>query len=138
MAKNSKPIDILLVSRDAGVIEATRAILRENPNHILLEREVTSSNLFSVISEVHPDIVMLDFDFLQNPFYLVDRIFIEFSDMAVIAVLSQHAMEDIDRVVLAGAWAFIRYPFQRDKLLMTVRRVMELLDKNPVTSSEPG
>ena len=45
----------------------------------------------------------------------------------VIVILSEADMVNSDRVIQSGARAFIQYPYQADNLIVTIKRVMELM-----------
>jgi len=122
--------NILLLSKNPSIIDATRASLTQEENLNLIENEITSLNLFQIIAQVQPDVILLDFEFQTNSLDLVDNITSEYPQSAVIAILSEPDMINLDRVVLSGARAFIQYPFPADKLLITIKRVVTLTDRN--------
>jgi len=136
MAKKNESATILLVSKNPSVIEATRTTLAEEEELMLLEKEVTPENLINVISQLKPDVVLLDFGFQHHPFYLVDKLASDFPKSAVVALLSESEMVNLDRVVLSGARAFLQYPFQSEKLVIIIKRVLELLERNQTTLTE--
>lgn len=136
MAKNNESATILLVSKNPSVIEATRTTLAEQDELKLLEKEITQENLLNVISQLKPDVVLLDFGFQHHPFYLVDKLASDFPKSAVVALLSESEMVNLDRVVLSGARAFLQYPFQSEKLVIIIKRVLELLERNQTTLTE--
>ena len=141
MPKNTGSVSILLVSANPLIVEATREDLAEEQLLNLIDREVTPADLFSTISKAQPDVVLLDFEFQPQPFDLVDEIASRFPTSAVVAILTEAEMVNLDRVVLSGARAFVKYPYQPRKLVITIKRVMELLERNkltPDTPSEPG
>ena len=132
MAKTIQSATILLVSKDPSVIETTQTTLAKEDFLHLMDQEVTSNNLYQVIKETHPDIILLDLGFQPHPFSLLDEITSSYPTSAVVAVLSKEGMANVERVVLSGARAFIQYPFQPGKLVITLKRVMELLGRNQV------
>ncbi len=141
MPKNAETVSILLVSQNPSLIETTREDLAEEKIFNLIGREVTPADLFLTISKTQPDIVLLDFEFQPQPFDLVDEIATKFPACAVVAILTESEMANLDRVVLSGARAFVKYPYQPRKLAITIKRVMELLERNkfsPEESPEPG
>ncbi|HCU57194.1 MAG TPA: hypothetical protein DF984_03040 [Anaerolineaceae bacterium] len=141
MPKNAETVSILLVSKNPSLIETTREDLAEEKIFNLIGREVTPADLLLTISKTQPDIVLLDFEFQPQPFDLVDEIATKFPACAVVAILTESEMVNLDRVVLSGARAFVKYPYQPRKLVITIKRVMELLERNkisPEESSEPG
>jgi Flp pilus assembly CpaE family ATPase len=54
---------------------------------------------------------------------------------AVVAILPESEKVDSDRVLLSGARDFIQYPYQSDNLVITIKRVIELLVRNQARSS---
>jgi len=130
MPKMTESAVILQVSKNPEIVKAARTILGKEKLLNLLEREVTLDNLFQVIAETKPDVILFDFDFYPQPFDLVDKIVSRFSKSAVVAILSDSETVDLDIVVLSGARAFVRYPFKRGKLVVTIKRVLQLLDRN--------
>ena len=121
---------ILLVSKNTSVIESTRTTLAKEKILKLIEKKVTSKDLFPVIAETQPDVILLDFEFQKHPFDLVDKIVSKHSICAVVAILSESEKVDSDRVLLSGARDFIQYPYQKDNLVITIKRVIELLERN--------
>ena len=136
MAKKSESATILLVSKNPSVIEATRTTLAKEKELKLIEKEVTLENLINVISQLKPDVILLDFGFQHHPFYLVDKLAADFPKSAIVALLSESEMANLDRVVLSGARAFLQYPFQSEKLVIIIKRVLELLERNQTTPIE--
>jgi len=131
----TQPTTILLVSENPSVIESTRAALAKEKILELIDKKVTSKNLFSVIDETQPDVILLDFEFQQHPFDLVDKIASKYSMCAVVAILSESEKVDSDRVLLSGARDIIQYPYQSDNLVITIKRVIELLEGSQAHSS---
>ena len=131
----TQPTTILLVSENPSVIESTRAALAKEKILELIDKKVTSKNLFPVIDETQPDVILLDFEFQQHPFDLVDKIVSKYSMCAVVAILSESEKVDSDRVLLSGARDIIQYPYQSDNLVITIKRVIELLEGSQAHSS---
>ena len=131
----TQPTTILLVSENPSVIESTRAALAKEKILELIDKKVTSKNLFSVIDETQPDVILLDFEFQQHPFDLVDKIASKYSMCAVVAILSESEKVDSDRMLLSGARDIIQYPYQSDNLVITIKRVIELLEGSQAHSS---
>ncbi len=136
MPNNAETVKILLASSNPSIAAATREDLAEEKLLNLIEREVTPADLFSTISKTQPDVVLLDFEFQPQPFDLVDEIASKFPACAVVAILTESEMVNLDRVVLSGARAFVKYPYQPRKLVITIKRVMELLERNKISPEE--
>jgi pilus assembly protein CpaE len=130
MANATESARILLVSQDPAVIQSTREYLAEEDTLELAQKEVTAGNMFSVIETIVPDVILLDFNFQANPFNLVDQIVREYPKSAVIAILPEDQVVNLDRVVLSGARAFVKFPYEGYKLPITIKRVMELQQQN--------
>lgn len=136
MATTTKAATILLASTNAWVIEATRTILAKVEKLHLIEKEVNKDNLFQVIAETQPDVILLDFKIQPQPFFLTYKIASEFPMSAVVAILSEAKMVKSYRAVQAGAQAFIQFPFPSDSLIFIIKRVMERFDPTPTISTE--
>jgi len=128
MATMNEPITILLVSKNQSIIESTRTVLANESTLLLSEEEITSETLFNVITESQPDVILYDFEFHGKPFTMLDKIASEYPMSAVVAILSESQTINLDRVILSGARAFIFYPYQPGKLVITIRRITELID----------
>ena len=126
MANATESTKILLVSKNPEIIQSTRSYLAEEATLGLVEKDVTTGNLFSVIEAVEPDVILLDFNFQPNPFNLVDQVVSEYPQSAVIAILPEDQVINLDRVVLSGARAFVKFPYEGYKLPITIKRVIEL------------
>jgi pilus assembly protein CpaE len=139
METTTQSTTILVVSRNSSVIKSTRTTLAKEKILKLIDKKVTSKNLFPVIAETQPDVILLDFKFQKHPFDLVEKIASEHSMCAVVAILSESVKVDSDRVLLSGARDFIQYPYQSDNLVITINRVIELLERSQAHSSlTPG
>ena len=136
MAKSTEIANILLVSKNQAVIDDTHAAFSNELFLKLVEKSVTPGNLFDVIEDTKPDVILFDFAFQQRPFYLVDKIASEYPMCGVVAVLSESQLADLDRVILAGARAFVHYPYQREKLVSTIQRVVELLEREKTEAAQ--
>jgi pilus assembly protein CpaE len=126
MAKTTEPKKILLISKNSYIVEATRLSLLRLDFLKLIEKEVTSQNLFEVITETKPDVILFDFEFQNDPRDLLEKIVSEYPGFAVIAILSESEMVNSEQVILSGARAFIQYPFQTNNLVVIVKRVLDL------------
>jgi pilus assembly protein CpaE len=130
MPTNAPPATVLLVSKDQGIINATRAALADEEQVNLVDQELTAAILFEIIHRMQPDVILLDFAFQSQPLNLLDKLTTEFPKSAVVAILSEAEMDQSDRVVLSGARAFIKFPYQPGMLPVTIKRVMELKERN--------
>jgi pilus assembly protein CpaE len=118
---------ILLISKNSFIIEATRLKLANVEFLQLISKEVTSENLLTVVGETKPDVILLDFEFQFQPFELIEKIKSGYPQSAVIVILPETEMENSGQVLRSGARAFVQYPYQSDVLVVTIKRVMELM-----------
>ena len=130
MAVTIKSSKILLVSRDASILEATRNALLNEQTMELVDKAVTSENLNQVINETQPDLILLDYWFQLDPLLLIDKLTSQYPSSALVALLPESEISNSDRVVLSGARAFVQYPYQSETLVTTARRVLELMQRN--------
>jgi pilus assembly protein CpaE len=130
MATKTDTKTILLISKNSFILEATRSKLAKVKFMNLISKEVTSENLLSIISKTQPDVILLDFEFQNQPFDLMDKIKSGSPGCAVIAILPESEVVNSDRVVLSGARAFVQYPYTADILVVTIKRVMDLMVRN--------
>ncbi len=138
MPTSNTTATVLLVSKNQELFAATRAALEGEESLSLIDQELTPGILFSVIARIRPNVILLDYDFQKQPLNLVDKIAAEFPASSLVAILSEAEMDQSDRVVLSGARAFIKYPFPADKLIITIKRVLELKQRNQAhPSGEP-
>ena len=122
---------ILSVSNNQQILEAIDAALNDEADLSLLDRSSLQEGMQSTIAKLHPDVVLLDFDYQGDETYtLVDGIASNFPAVAVVVILSEEKIQFSDKVILSGARAFILYPFVDKNLLSTTRRVVELLKRN--------
>lgn len=135
MANELIKTSILLISRNPSIIASTRAALAEKEHLELIQTDVTPGNLFTVIEENQPNVILLDFDFQSTAFNLMDRIVTEYPKSALVAVISDGEKVDLDLVILSGARAFVQYPYPPGKLVVTIKRVVELRERNHVGSA---
>jgi pilus assembly protein CpaE len=130
MSTTTESAKILLVSKNPAVIEAAERILAQEESLNLIDEKVTIENWYQIIAETKPDVILFDFTFHAQPFDLVDKIISSSTKSAVIAILWESKNIDLDRVVLSGARAFVKFPFQEGRLQATIKRVLQLIDRH--------
>lgn len=120
MTNAYQPLEILLVSNNPSIIEATRKAVGKAEILNLVEDKVTSRVLTKAIVNTQPDLVLLDFDNLSQPFFLVYKLASEYPMFPSIAILPESKIDNADRVVQAGARAYISFPYTAPGALMDV------------------
>jgi pilus assembly protein CpaE len=94
------------------------------------------------IGAAKADFILIDHQLGGQPTLdIIDDIALEFPDVAVIAILPENDPVQIQKVMLAGARAFLVQPFTQINLLSTLRRVNELEGRRrtqtPIRSGGP-
>jgi pilus assembly protein CpaE len=111
MIKTNRPPVILLVSNNQEIIQSTRKTLKNSELLTLAEDKVSSRVLSKALVKTQPDLVLLDFDNLKQPFYLVYKLSTEYPMFPSIVILPESKKDRADRVVQAGASATMFFPF---------------------------
>ncbi len=116
---------ILLVSKNSSVIAASRKALAKENSLKLLEKKPTPENLFELLTEIVPDVVLLDFEFQDKPIELLQKIASHSSQSPVVAILPESGLALSDQALLAGAAHVVPYPYQSDKLVSTIKETLK-------------
>ena len=127
MTTKTEPISILLISKNPFIYEATRSTLAKVEFLRLFVKKITPVNYQAVLAETKPDVILLDFEFQNQPVELLEKIISEHPKSMVIVILSESDMVNSGQVMLLGARAFIHYPYIADSLIVTIKRVMDLM-----------
>ena len=133
MKKTTRPPVILLVSNNPTLIEDTRKALGQAEILNLAEEKVSSRILSKAIVNTQPDMVLLDFENLKQPYFLVYKLASEYPMYPSIAILPEAKLEIADRVVQAGARAYISFPYaSSDELQKLIGEYIQVIDNaNP-------
>jgi len=126
MTTKTAPVSILLVSKNSFIYEATRSTLGNVEFLSLIAKEITTSNYQAVIAETKPNVILLDYEFQNQPVDILEQITTDYPESAVIVILPESEMVNSDRMILSGAKAIIQYPYLADNLVVTIKRVLEL------------
>jgi pilus assembly protein CpaE len=131
MATTIEKKKILVITKNPLIGDSIAAILKNQKDLILLDASIVAENMMPAIAELCPDVILLDYEYQQKGFFdLVDKIATEYTGSAVIVILPESEMVNSERVILSGARAFLLNPFRQENLLNTIRRVMELMNRN--------
>jgi pilus assembly protein CpaE len=130
MKTNSEPMTnsnkkrILLVSSNKSIRDLTHEIIQESDDLELIEREINSKNIFSVVDETRPNIILFDLKFQKDPHNLISEISSKHPTCALIAFHSQSEIVDTNRILESGAHGLISFPYQLENLNNTINRVI--------------
>ena len=102
----------------SGVI---REALAQDPGYLLIDRRLDADQLMESIETLQPNCVVLDFvGAPANPLELIESLSWQFPEMAIVVVLPEDQLGEANRVVLAGARAFLGQPLAPQELLDTL------------------
>jgi pilus assembly protein CpaE len=127
---------ILTIIEDINVNQLVKFSLKDVDDFQIIEHSTVEEGIQSAIAKLQPNIVLLDFDVKKEHTYtIIDNIAATFPEVAVVVILQESEANVSDRVVLSGARAFLLFPFTKEKLLTTLRRLVELAKRNSPGSS---
>jgi pilus assembly protein CpaE len=139
MAKPTQPTRLISVSKNPALLQAIETALQKEEDFELLQSPTYAENAIQTIQMLEPDIILLDFQYEGEQIYdTIDDIVLKFPKLSVIVILPEEEIRNSNRVILAGARAFLMFPFSHINLLSALRRVMELQTRTTSTSSQPS
>jgi pilus assembly protein CpaE len=122
---------ILVISNDPIITDPIRVVVNAQTDMVWIDPIADGKDLLVEIAMLAPDVILLDFVYQKMGFFdLVDQITTAYPSCALIVVLPENEMVNSERIILAGARAFLVTPFKQENLLNTIRRVMELMIRN--------
>ena len=124
--KKTSP-ELLLVSNDSSLIEATRNSLASNGPDYLNVIKGSRETLNRTIDATRPQVILLDLNYAPEPIILIQELVNKYPQIAIIPILSEERMVDADKVLLTGARTFVKYPYQQDALTITVSRAIAMM-----------
>jgi pilus assembly protein CpaE len=129
---------ILLVSNNQDLIEATQTNLASNDFNDLIVRMGNRERLAEIIAETQPKLILLDFDIDPEPIKLIQEAINAYPHIAFVPILTEAHMANADQILLTGARFFVKYPYQQDALILTVKRAMDYKQSEQInTKSAP-
>ena len=129
---------ILLVSNNQDLIEATQTNLASNDFNDLIVRMGNRERLAEIIAETQPKLILLDFDIDPEPIKLIQEAINAYPHIAFVPILTEAHMVNADQILLTGARVFVKYPYQQDALILTVKRAMDYKQSEQInTKSAP-
>lgn len=137
MQKNTDSTTVFLVSGNQTAIDFVQTILTPETGFFLLGSSVHDEKVVETLWEKQPAIVLLDSNIEDdNSLLRIDEIASQYTRGVVITFLPEKQVKLSDQVILAGARAIIYYPFTETNLLVTLRRMQELITRNPPQNGE--
>ena len=136
MANMNPAINILVVTKNPSITAAARKALEKKEGLNLIKKKVTSDNLFPLLTETQPDVILFDFAFQNNPVQLLKKIAANNSNSTLVAILSESEMVDSDKAAEAGVRDSVMYPSQFDNLPATIENARISMKKGQAPSSQ--
>jgi len=119
---------ILVVSDNDKIINIINDSFKDEVQSYFINQAAISGDVFDVIEEQKPDIILLDIDYGEDTKgldLLMDLRGFELSVEIPVLVMSS-SNEDIERAVRFGAGDFLRVPFDRLELTVRVKSLLSL------------
>lgn len=127
MANLQGLIRVLAVSSNEPTLEIIKTTLEKEKSFTFLEYKQPGVNLMEDMDALQPNCILLDYLIQSgNPLDLIDNIAQKFPEMIMVVILPQDKISEANRVILAGARAFMVQPFNQNDLLETLRHIKEL------------
>ena len=118
---------VMPITSNAAMLEQIRTALNDQPDYLLIDRQAGDDELMEALENARPNCVLLDFlGPPANPLGMIDSLSLQFPDMTVVVLLPANKLAEANRLILAGARAFISQPFSDKELLDTLGRTREL------------
>ena len=124
----SHALRVLLISKDELFVKEAENIIQSDSQFELVVPELVEENILQAVKIEQPDILLFDYRYfpLEETFDVIDDITILNPKTATLVVIPEEEVVNANKVILAGARAFLPYPFTRASLLNTLKRVHEL------------
>ena len=131
MTAQKSKYQVLLFSNNDLVIKDVRSELQKTKLFRLQEGKVSDVNKFpQIISENKPEVVFLDYDLqTEDTVQWVEQLIRQFPTIPVMVIFSEEDIQYSSNVVLAGARAFLPYPFEHDLFTKTMDRIHDLIER---------
>ncbi len=121
-------VRVVLVTKSDLVEKEVNTVLEAEREFELMDMSYLEEGVLGAVQTLQPDIILYDYNYgtLEETFDTIDDLTMLHPESAVVVILPEEAAAQANQVILAGARAFIFYPFTQLNLLSTLRRVREL------------
>jgi pilus assembly protein CpaE len=127
MPDSQNPSKVLVLSGVKETHDQIQSVLREEEAFDLIKSKSTPEQISQAVKQAQPDILLVDSDSYKDSILdQIDEVTINFPAVAIIVLLPEGESVSANKVMLAGARAFIMYPINSDELLDSLKRVKEL------------
>ncbi len=131
MPNPQDPIRVLAISSNESMQGSIKIALDNEKNYFFIEFEKLGENLIEGIEQLQPNCILLDYLYQNgNSLDLIDSLSLQLPEVIVVVILPQDKIAEANRVILAGARAFMIQPFNQKDLLDTLKRIKELYQRS--------
>ncbi|MEN6523949.1 MAG: cellulose synthase operon protein YhjQ/BcsQ [Anaerolineaceae bacterium] len=142
MAPDPSPtaVKVLVISKNDVLSKEVDTVFESDKEFHLQDASYLEDGVVQAVKSLLPDIVLYDYQYSapDEIFDTIDDITILHPDVSIIVIIPEEEIANANRVILAGARAFIPYPFSHVNLLSTMKRVRELHSRITGPGSQPG
>jgi pilus assembly protein CpaE len=127
MTGSQEAFRVLPITSNDSLSALIKAALSQDPGYLYIDRHLKAAELMESIESLQPHCIVLDFAGAPaKPLELIDSLAWQFPDTAIVVALPKDQLAEANRVILAGARAFITQPADQQELLDTVGRMREV------------
>ncbi len=121
-------VKVLVITKSDLLSKEVDTVFESDKEFHLEDASYLEDGVVQAVKALMPDIVLYDYKYStpDEVFDTIDDITILNPDISVIVIIPEEDIANANRVILAGARAFIPYPFSHVNLLSTMKRVREL------------
>lgn len=118
---------VLAITTSDALFTSVKSALGKDENYLFIDRRLKPNDLMEALESLQPHCLVLDFvNSPTKPLELVDSLAWQFPQMAIVAALPKEQIPEANKVILAGARAFIAQPLVDQELLETIGRIREM------------
>lgn len=132
MANAQNTIRVLTVTANELMLELIKTALDRDDSYFFLEGIAgPEESIIDGIERLEPDYILLDYLTPGvHPVDIIDSVSLQFPGVVIIVILPEDQVADANRVIMAGARAFIVQPFNQNQLLTVLGRLKELQQRS--------
>jgi pilus assembly protein CpaE len=121
---------VLVVSGLKETHNEVQSVVKTQDDFELIKYKKTPEKVSEAVQQNQPDILLVDTDsYKETILDQIDEVTINFPGVGVIVLLSAEEAAIANRVMLAGARAFLLHPIDSDELVDSLARVRELQER---------
>ena len=130
MTNSPEAFRLLALTSNDALFELLKSTFHENPEYLFIDRRLKATELMESIENLQPNCIVLDYvGSPTKPLELIDGLAWQFPETALVVAIPQEQMAEANRVILAGARAFLTQPLEKQDLLETVGRMREVYQR---------